>query len=90
MEFPRLFQVFHIPVLLTVQNTHKTQAKEDGNHTSDAGVEGDADAAVGIEGDGGHLAGAARPVLVVAVVAGHRVVVVVVNIRTRQRILITK
>jgi len=50
---------------------------------ADASVVSDADAAVFVERDGRHLAGATGPVLVVAVVLRHRVVVVVVDVCRR-------
>lgn len=55
--------------------------------TSDASVVRDSDPAVIVEGDGGHFAGASGAVLVVAVVAGHRIVVIVVDVGTGARVL---
>lgn len=52
------------------------------NFTSNAGVVGDPDPAVIVVGDSSHLTGAPRPVLIVSVIARHRVIIIVVYIRT--------
>jgi hypothetical protein len=48
--------------------------------TSYARIVGDSDAAETVEGDSRHLARTSGPVLVVAVVPRHRVVVIIINI----------
>jgi hypothetical protein len=47
---------------------------------TNAGIKGYANAAVGIKSDGGYFAGASRPVLIVAIISRHRVVIVVVDV----------
>lgn len=55
--------------------------------TTDAGIVGDTDTAVLVEGDGRDLTGAPRTVLVVTVIAWHRIGIVAIDVVRRVRIL---
>lgn len=56
-------------------------------HATDTGIKCDAYAAIRIKSDSSYFASASRPMFIIAIVSGHGIAIVVINIRAGQRIL---